>query len=520
MPPALTLPWPIPSPRPRSAPGGARAAAPWPREEGELRWLVDVHGWEPCEREWLLFLSLLAPSEQLAVAAEDGPKHRQRVRAVSLLIQRHCVSKLRAVPLDDVRIARTERGKPFDTTPRALSPQAAAAPPPINVSFSVSKAGSLLALASDPALLIGTHLCPALVEYRSCFESLRLDFEATMTSSEWKGFAACATDEGRVAAFAKAWAAKQAFVKARGDGLRYPLAECEVVLAGPPTPWTPADEVHVINIGGETPQPTAASAAAHTAGASDASPARSTLRYAWVQRATYAVAGAALPLWSCSLLGLECGGVIAVARGPVGEEVQSDDASFRRRLQRPLLPHGEVRARLASPPPAFCVTTPRQLLDELTRAAGGSLRDEFMASAGAGGDSGAGVGGAGVPPRPSFVDVRIPPRSNLDTSSTSAVVVVPAVPPLAAQPARPPALAASNSTGSCKIHPRPPETSTTATKPRRPLSALTPRGGGGGGSGLSPRWIHPRNTGEERNPNEWPSWGEKRSLAEGECALQ
>eukprot|EP00966_Prymnesium_polylepis_P250299 5787402-Prymnesium_polylepis.1 len=203
----------------------------WPTEPTELRWAVDLGGWEPRTREWYWLLRLLPPLEQLAVHAY-GSDHRTGL--VSRLLQRQCVATALGapgppLPYGEVRIGRTKGNKPFDATPRGSSA-------PHNLNFNVSYSGQLVALASDPALLIGLHLSPP---FTSPFETIREEYSGVMSPREWEAFEALPTAADRVMAFRKAWTAKQAFVKARGDGAAFPLATVEVHLQLQATPRAP-----------------------------------------------------------------------------------------------------------------------------------------------------------------------------------------------------------------------------------------------------------------------------------------
>ena len=200
----------------------------WPTEPTELRWAVHLGGWEPGTREWYWLLALLPPVEQLAIHAY-GSDHRTGL--VSRLLQRRCVAAMHGkpgppIPYDEVTIGRTKGNKPFDATPRRRGTA-------YNLNFNVSHSDELLVLASDPALLIGVHLSPP---FTSPFETLRDEYSGVMSDREWEAIEALPTQAERVMGFRKSWTAKQAYVKARGDGAGFPLATVEVVFDTPPPP--------------------------------------------------------------------------------------------------------------------------------------------------------------------------------------------------------------------------------------------------------------------------------------------
>ena len=194
------------------------SVTPWPHEPSELRWAIDVSDWEPGTREWFWLLRLLPPREQLEVHALGlEPK----LALVSRLLQRKCIATmLGGQPWDMICIDRTKGGKPFDATKgrSKLSENVS------NLNFNVSHNDGLIVIASDPALLIGVHVSPPL---RESFDRIREDFDGVMSEAEWEAFEALPSEAARKAAFRKHLAVKQAFVKARGDGLSFPLETCE-----------------------------------------------------------------------------------------------------------------------------------------------------------------------------------------------------------------------------------------------------------------------------------------------------
>ncbi|KAL1496843.1 hypothetical protein AB1Y20_014429 [Prymnesium parvum] len=287
---------------------------PWPPSPSQLCWSVDLTGWRPGTREWYWLLRLLPPHEQLAIHAAGA---EPRAGLASRLLQRRAVARLLSpppappLPYDAVAIGRTRGNKPFALTPRRPASCA-------NLTFNVSHTPAAVLLAADPVLLVGLHLSPP---FRQTFAQLREAYDGTLSPREWERLEALPA-AARVAAFRVAWAAKTAYVKARGDGMAFPLAEVEVVVG-------------------------------RRGGKAAVAPAGGGVSLARWEGGEMK----ALPLWRVDVM--ETGEaeegewpLLAVARGPVSDAVDSV-GDFVKTFTRPRIPHGEIRARLLTELPPF-----------------------------------------------------------------------------------------------------------------------------------------------------------------------
>jgi phosphopantetheinyl transferase len=204
-----------------------------------------------------------------------------------------------------------------------------------------------------------------------------------------------ASDIAPLAAFRSQWSRKEAFAKARGDGLAFELRRAEFCSTRPPQPPRPPDCANATNEGGDevqvSPQPprppdranTASEAGdeVHGAPALSSAPSEGHGMVHDVQNMSPArlseEAGPSFSRlylddvlrndWACWTHML-CGGyAVSVARGPVAE-AQDVAGGFIATFGRSTVPEDEMRARLATPPAPFRLLQIADLVPETLRA--------------------------------------------------------------------------------------------------------------------------------------------------------
>ena len=219
----------------------ARAQAPPPR--AGVRWALAAGAWEPGGEEWAFLLALL-PEEE-AEAVQKFRREEDRKRALgSRVMQRACIERECGVPWREAEIARTKGRKPFLKAP--ARPRDPALP---NFNFNVSHEGDYVVLASEPVCVAGVDVAaPGHVRARSGggamgLVELRDTFGGQFTAGEWRAIASAGGDEQARSAFQRHWSCKEAFVKARGDGLGFKLQRCEFSFEGGPDAYVA--HVHV-----------------------------------------------------------------------------------------------------------------------------------------------------------------------------------------------------------------------------------------------------------------------------------
>ncbi|EFJ43800.1 hypothetical protein VOLCADRAFT_121370 [Volvox carteri f. nagariensis] len=192
-----------------------------PSARCRIRWIVDLEA-EELSGSFQRRLELLPVHEQQQVLAFMRQTDQQRA-LISRLLQRCCVCSALGVQWADVALSLTKGRKPFTTNAKP-----AHAP---NFNFNVSHEGRYVALAADPLYLVGVDMAaprrwrpgPGPGSVARSLDQYLQSFRGQLADSEWALLERLGVDEERrEAAFQRLWSLKEAFVKARGDGLGFP----------------------------------------------------------------------------------------------------------------------------------------------------------------------------------------------------------------------------------------------------------------------------------------------------------
>jgi 4'-phosphopantetheinyl transferase len=191
--------------------GGAPEAPP---EPGEVQlWLADLDR-PPVPLEGLG--ATLAPDERERAARFHFDVHRRRFTAGRGLLRR-LLGRLLDLPAEALAFRYGVKGKPELALP-AGHPGAG-----LRFNLSHSANGALIAVARERT--VGADL-----EHLRPLDDAEALVERFFHPAERRAFAGVAPAE-RLACFYAGWTRKEAYVKARGDGLSLPTTEFEVVLA-------------------------------------------------------------------------------------------------------------------------------------------------------------------------------------------------------------------------------------------------------------------------------------------------
>ena len=192
------------------------------RRTGRARWRLDVSDWRPVRgeqgREWAFLMDLIPePSEKERIGRFHHASDRYKA-----LVSRLCARRVCAVclGLEDatVEIGRTKGKKPFllrggsDEKP--------------NFNFNVSHDGRHVVVAAEPLTIVGVDVCAPHSERKGGGEH---DLEAMrdmLTAREW----AWLDVPERAERFRLLWSGKEAFAKARGDGLGFEFKRLDLVI--------------------------------------------------------------------------------------------------------------------------------------------------------------------------------------------------------------------------------------------------------------------------------------------------
>lgn len=181
------------------------------------RWRLEAEPKFSMEFNFLLNL-VESDKEREAVFKFVRGIDQKRALLSRLLAQHVCSTVLGATPL----IQRTAGRKPFVANRPPASPFR-------NFNFNVSHEGDLVVAAAEPACLCGVDVCSASqlkLAGKDVVEELRNSFEPQFSRREWRRLESARPDEA-MHLFKTLWSCKEAFVKARGDGLQFELSRIE-----------------------------------------------------------------------------------------------------------------------------------------------------------------------------------------------------------------------------------------------------------------------------------------------------
>eukprot|EP01012_Entosiphon_sulcatum_P040835 TRINITY_DN5456_c0_g1_i1.p1 TRINITY_DN5456_c0_g1~~TRINITY_DN5456_c0_g1_i1.p1 ORF type:complete len:308 (+),score=39.52 TRINITY_DN5456_c0_g1_i1:25-924(+) len=295
-------------------------------ERACLRWAVDITKLAQTDAEWQFLLGLLPSSEQQDVTRFKF-KDDQKRALVSRLLQRQCCHQVLGIPCGDIEIHRTKGKKPFLAS---LNPVADIIP---NFNFNVSHEGHFVVLASEGLCIVGIDVAaPQQIrrvgDIRPTSELLQM-FRDQFTPHEWQCIRTGHDDRQMERAFRRHWSLKEAFLKARGDGIVFPLQRCEFRF--------PENNV-------------------------------------WADEPSVAVDNVLQPQWAFHLDSLPDDHFVSVARGPP-KDILDAFGEFTRTLKRPAPSAEELGAAMRSPHPDFTFLAGEDLVPP-------ERRDLFRASFG------------------------------------------------------------------------------------------------------------------------------------------
>jgi len=199
------------------------------------RWAVNIDHWRPsgdADGQEFQFLLNLIPEEdeRKAVMRFRFLEDKKRALVSRLLIRQASASALNLASFKNIKIKRTKGQKPFLAEPLPSDPEAP------NWNANCSHEGSWVVLASEPKCVAGidvaelrrTNKFGAPIAFHDVFKE-------NLTPKEWDYVKTHGPDaDMEYEAFSRFWSAKEAFVKARGDGIVYPLGKAEFH-------WTPLE---------------------------------------------------------------------------------------------------------------------------------------------------------------------------------------------------------------------------------------------------------------------------------------
>ncbi|XP_064638099.1 L-aminoadipate-semialdehyde dehydrogenase-phosphopantetheinyl transferase-like [Lineus longissimus] len=187
-----------------------------------LRWAFNFGSWRPTKAEWMLAAQCVQMEEKNRIGKFVFKRDAKSAMAGRLLL-RKAISDTLQIPYGDVRLDRTEKGKPFLVNTVAT-----------HFSFNVSHQGKLAVLATEFDKDVGIDVMEITQPRGSksvadFFHTMRRQF----TDDEWEAIKEPMTDSGRLARFYRFWCLKESYVKAVGIGIGYSLQRLSFKISTP-----------------------------------------------------------------------------------------------------------------------------------------------------------------------------------------------------------------------------------------------------------------------------------------------
>ena len=189
---------------------------------GSVRWAFNVAAWSPSRAEWSAATRAIQPEEKERI----GRFHFRGDARASLagrLMLRRLLCRHAGLPWSQLRLQRTEKGKPFLASDGAVGSGDGG-----GLVFNVSHQGRFTVLAAEPAAgpdsALGCDVSravrrPGAPPPAQFFTTMRRQF----TAAEWAFICGPGTERQQLARFHRCWALKESFVKAEGVGIGFSL---------------------------------------------------------------------------------------------------------------------------------------------------------------------------------------------------------------------------------------------------------------------------------------------------------
>jgi len=180
-----------------------------------IRWAFNFGVWNPTREEWLLACRCIQPEEKDRIHRFVFKRDAKAAMAGRLLL-RKVIHKNLGIDYQDIRLDRSDKGKPFLTN--ELKEDCDSQP-----SFNVSHQGSYSVLAAETRYLVGVDVMR--VEYvggkavSEFFHTMRRQF----TQREWSSIREPQEEKDQLAQFYRHWCLKESYVKAVGIGIGFEL---------------------------------------------------------------------------------------------------------------------------------------------------------------------------------------------------------------------------------------------------------------------------------------------------------
>ncbi|XP_070554089.1 L-aminoadipate-semialdehyde dehydrogenase-phosphopantetheinyl transferase-like [Ptychodera flava] len=183
-----------------------------------LRWAFKFGSWKPTRAEWIQAAQCIQPEEKERIGKFVFTKDGKAAMAGRLLLRKAVADTLQ-IPWHEVKLARTDKGKPYlvNAVPNFFP----------NFNFNVSHQGDYSIVAAEPILQVGVDVMKVEQPSRTNIPDFFLTMRKQFTEHEWRTIKRPSNLWKQLETFYRYWCLKESYIKAIGIGLGYDLQRLE-----------------------------------------------------------------------------------------------------------------------------------------------------------------------------------------------------------------------------------------------------------------------------------------------------
>ncbi|XP_048774505.2 L-aminoadipate-semialdehyde dehydrogenase-phosphopantetheinyl transferase-like [Ostrea edulis] len=178
-----------------------------------IKWAFNFRAWQPSKSEWMLCGQCIQSEEKDRIQRFVFKKDAKAAMAGRLLI-RKAITECLNLPYKEIKLGRTEKGKPFLVNLVQES-----------FSFNVSHNGEFAVLAASRNGNIGIDVMK--YEVRSSVPNFFHTMRRQFTESEWTQIRKPTQECEQLKIFYRLWCLKESYVKALGVGIGFEVSRLD-----------------------------------------------------------------------------------------------------------------------------------------------------------------------------------------------------------------------------------------------------------------------------------------------------
>lgn len=189
-----------------------------------VRLAFNSGAWEPKASDWIAAAQCIQLEEKERIG-KFVFKRDAKSSMIGRLMLRKMLHNLTQIPYNDIKLGRTEKGKPYlmNDVPDECH----------GLSFNVSHHGDYVVLAAETEAVVGVDVMKLETPFgaktvNDFFHTMRRQF----TEDEWKCIRSGSTEKDQLGTFYRLWCLKESYVKALGIGIGFEVKRLNFKLAG------------------------------------------------------------------------------------------------------------------------------------------------------------------------------------------------------------------------------------------------------------------------------------------------